>query len=253
MKVLHSNAGYYLGYKCNECGPCRRDSDYFPTREIAEQALENHQTNTQPVFERVHELDFKTLKIGLFKLWLDELMGEEADRYGEMSIAFNMGEETEEDWYTDALHQRRQIERLLARFEKDGPINISDVHLIDSLKIDGSKKWHCGHSVDISAMLGVIKKIAENKWTDALSIYAKLDVNCPKCRADIKSLEEKMGVYAWYPVYYGCNHFVGMPRLIKYYEKRGTDPVKYFKEKKCPNCDPKEKGIVADLLSDLPF
>jgi len=44
LKVLHSNAGYYLGTFCNNCGPHSRESDYFKTREQANTALTQYDT-----------------------------------------------------------------------------------------------------------------------------------------------------------------------------------------------------------------
>lgn len=37
--VQHSNAGYYLGTWCPNCGPYGRESGYFLTRKLAEKAL----------------------------------------------------------------------------------------------------------------------------------------------------------------------------------------------------------------------
>ena len=37
-KVLHSNAGFYIGTLC-ECGPYSRESGYFKTRKEAEKQL----------------------------------------------------------------------------------------------------------------------------------------------------------------------------------------------------------------------
>lgn len=37
--IHRSAAGYYLGYFCPNCGPWDRMSDYYPTREEAEEAL----------------------------------------------------------------------------------------------------------------------------------------------------------------------------------------------------------------------
>jgi hypothetical protein len=39
LQVCHSNAGFYLGHYCNNCGPYSRETGYFPTREIAETEL----------------------------------------------------------------------------------------------------------------------------------------------------------------------------------------------------------------------
>ena len=40
LKVCMSGAGYYLGSWCDNCGPYSRESGYFPTRELAEKALD---------------------------------------------------------------------------------------------------------------------------------------------------------------------------------------------------------------------
>jgi hypothetical protein len=37
--VLKSNAGYYLGTECPNCGPYGRESDYIPTYQQAENIL----------------------------------------------------------------------------------------------------------------------------------------------------------------------------------------------------------------------
>lgn len=42
LEVLHSNAGYYIGTQCPECGPWSRESGYFKTRELAQDALDNN-------------------------------------------------------------------------------------------------------------------------------------------------------------------------------------------------------------------
>lgn len=39
LQVCKSNAGYYLGYYCECCGPYSRETGYFKTREIAEGEL----------------------------------------------------------------------------------------------------------------------------------------------------------------------------------------------------------------------
>lgn len=39
LAVCQSNAGFYLGFWCNHCGPWDRVSDYYGTREDAEEAL----------------------------------------------------------------------------------------------------------------------------------------------------------------------------------------------------------------------
>ena len=36
LRVLQSPAGYYMGFFCPHCGPYDRLTDYFPTREAAE-------------------------------------------------------------------------------------------------------------------------------------------------------------------------------------------------------------------------
>jgi hypothetical protein len=40
LKVMRSNAGWYLGTECN-CGPWSRETCYFTTEEEAEAALAN--------------------------------------------------------------------------------------------------------------------------------------------------------------------------------------------------------------------
>jgi hypothetical protein len=44
LQVCSSNAGYYLGTWCN-CGPYSRESDYYPTREAAQLALDTELVN----------------------------------------------------------------------------------------------------------------------------------------------------------------------------------------------------------------
>lgn len=39
LEVLHSAAGYYLGYTCPKCGPISRESGYFKSRAEADAAL----------------------------------------------------------------------------------------------------------------------------------------------------------------------------------------------------------------------
>jgi len=39
-RVLHSDAGYYIGTQC-KCGPYSRESDYYRKREDAERDLKN--------------------------------------------------------------------------------------------------------------------------------------------------------------------------------------------------------------------
>lgn len=34
LEVLQSQAGYYLGYWCHQCGPVSRETDYCPEKEI---------------------------------------------------------------------------------------------------------------------------------------------------------------------------------------------------------------------------
>lgn len=41
LKVYQSGAGFYLG-AWDESGPVSRDSDYYPTREAAQAALDSH-------------------------------------------------------------------------------------------------------------------------------------------------------------------------------------------------------------------
>lgn len=40
LEVLHSFAGYYLGYACGQCGPYGRETDYYKTRVIAQAELD---------------------------------------------------------------------------------------------------------------------------------------------------------------------------------------------------------------------
>lgn len=40
LEVLHSAAGFYLGYFCPGCGPYARVSHYFETQQFADEALE---------------------------------------------------------------------------------------------------------------------------------------------------------------------------------------------------------------------
>jgi RNase P subunit RPR2 len=39
LRVLKSRAGYYVGYRCDDCGPHGRISGYFRTEAEAEAAL----------------------------------------------------------------------------------------------------------------------------------------------------------------------------------------------------------------------
>jgi hypothetical protein len=43
FQVLRSNAGYYIGTFCPNCGPYSRESDYFRTDEEAQAALQQWQ------------------------------------------------------------------------------------------------------------------------------------------------------------------------------------------------------------------
>lgn len=43
FQVLRSNAGYYIGTFCPNCGPYSRESDYFRTGEEAQAALQQWQ------------------------------------------------------------------------------------------------------------------------------------------------------------------------------------------------------------------
>lgn len=45
LQVLHSPAGHYLGYTCDDCGPWSRESSYFTSHEAAEIELDKiHKT-----------------------------------------------------------------------------------------------------------------------------------------------------------------------------------------------------------------
>ena len=35
LEILSSNAGYYLGYLCKQCGPWSRETGYYPSHELA--------------------------------------------------------------------------------------------------------------------------------------------------------------------------------------------------------------------------
>lgn len=39
LKVCESNAGFYLGFDCPNCGPYSRESNYFKHKETAEMCL----------------------------------------------------------------------------------------------------------------------------------------------------------------------------------------------------------------------
>ena len=43
LQVCQSAAGYWLGYWCDEHGPCGRETGYFPKEETATKALERFQ------------------------------------------------------------------------------------------------------------------------------------------------------------------------------------------------------------------
>jgi len=49
LKVCRSNAGYYVGRFCNNCGPYDRYSGYYDTAEEAEKALPAIQAEESPV------------------------------------------------------------------------------------------------------------------------------------------------------------------------------------------------------------
>lgn len=53
--VYHSGAGYYVGTYCN-CGPYSRESSYYRTHELAEQALKSGD------FARVMQNNDRTLE-----------------------------------------------------------------------------------------------------------------------------------------------------------------------------------------------
>jgi len=42
LSVLRSNAGYYIGFSCNECGPYSRESGYYKKATEAAKALEDN-------------------------------------------------------------------------------------------------------------------------------------------------------------------------------------------------------------------
>lgn len=43
VRVLRSNAGFYIGTQCGKCGPVDRSTGYFPNREVAQLVLEQNQ------------------------------------------------------------------------------------------------------------------------------------------------------------------------------------------------------------------
>lgn len=42
IEILKSNAGYYIGFCCKQCGPYSRESDYYKTAVDAAEALGNN-------------------------------------------------------------------------------------------------------------------------------------------------------------------------------------------------------------------
>jgi len=55
MEVLHSNAGYYLGYYCSECGPWDRMGGYFATQDEADLALAVLREDHSSLISELHE------------------------------------------------------------------------------------------------------------------------------------------------------------------------------------------------------
>lgn len=55
-KVLQSNAGYYLGHFCPNCGPYDRQTEYM-TKEMAEQMLNLWEEVDTPLFLRSDEFN----------------------------------------------------------------------------------------------------------------------------------------------------------------------------------------------------
>jgi hypothetical protein len=45
IRVCRSNAGYYVGFSCDECGPYSRESGYYPTSDAAQKALDGGNYN----------------------------------------------------------------------------------------------------------------------------------------------------------------------------------------------------------------
>ena len=41
IRVCRSNAGYYVGFFCDECGPYSRESGYYATSAAAQAALDS--------------------------------------------------------------------------------------------------------------------------------------------------------------------------------------------------------------------
>lgn len=41
IEVLHSNAGYYIGFHCSSCGPYSRESGYYKKSIDAQKALDS--------------------------------------------------------------------------------------------------------------------------------------------------------------------------------------------------------------------
>jgi len=52
LRVCFSNAGYYLGYFCDRCGPYSRETGYYATREEAEKDLEYALLGVEPLNAR---------------------------------------------------------------------------------------------------------------------------------------------------------------------------------------------------------
>ena len=47
LQVCRSGAGYYLGYMCDCCGPYSRESGYFPSYDIAKDALDSEEESAK--------------------------------------------------------------------------------------------------------------------------------------------------------------------------------------------------------------
>lgn len=43
IKVCFSQAGYYIGRFCPECGPYSRNSGYYPSKDAVQKAIEGGQ------------------------------------------------------------------------------------------------------------------------------------------------------------------------------------------------------------------
>jgi len=48
LSVLQSNAGYYVGYSCPNCGPAGRETHYFGTKSEAEKCLSDVLADLSP-------------------------------------------------------------------------------------------------------------------------------------------------------------------------------------------------------------